>query len=142
MIGIEQAIIELLVAAQIPERLGIAPEAIRAMADQSGEAPGRAAIIVETVGWAPYTGTVPGAGVYEGIYQVHLMTHLDEDADSALMDLGTLHVGQVLEGIAGDVGGYWVDYHLVSRGQLLIAEPYRTRSWTLTMYIQEATYGE
>jgi hypothetical protein len=138
MDSIEQAIIELLIGAQIPEHLGIAPEAIRVMADQSGDAPGKAAIIVETTQLAPYPGTVPGAGVYEGIYQVHLMTHLDEDANSALMDLGTLLVGQALDTIAGDVGGYWVDYCLVSRGQLVIAEPYRTRSWTLTMYIQEA----
>lgn len=134
----DQAIIELLVEAGIPGQLGMGPEAIRAMADQSGDAPGKAAVVVETTQWAPYPNTPAGAGVYEGIYQVHLMTHLDEDADSALMDLGTLLVGQVLEGIGGDVGGYWVDYNLVSRGQLVIAEPYRTRAWTLTMYIQEA----
>lgn len=138
MDSIEQAIIELLIGAQIPEHLGIAPEAIRVMADQSGDAPGKAAIVVETVKWAPYPGTFPGAGVYEGEFQVHLMTHLDEDANSALMDLGTLLVGQALDTIEGDFGGYWVDYCLVSRGQLVIAEPYRTRSWTLTMYIQEA----
>lgn len=139
MTGLQNAIIDLLRNSGLTEILGINQNAIRSMLDQSGEEPKIAAIVVDVTHWGPYPGTIQGDGVYSATIVVHLMTHLDEDEDGSLMDDATVRVWDALSGIAGDFGGKWVDYVGMEQGGLAMAEPYRTRTFTVTMYAQEAT---